>query len=83
MQVTYTGLVRLTYVDYMDLSTGKVLVCEPGGTYDVAPLNAAANYPPDGRFLVTAEKKQEDPDGGSSGESLPGQKEVCPDGKDL
>ena len=57
MQVTYTGPVRLTYVDYMDLSTGKVLVCEPGGTYDVAPLNAADEYPQDGRFVQAKVKK--------------------------
>lgn len=36
MRLQYTGQVAVTYMDYLDLDTGKSLTVTPGGVYDVA-----------------------------------------------
>lgn len=48
----------MTYPHYIDLATGKTLVCEPGKSYDIMPGALAAPVPTDGRF---AEKKNNVP----------------------
>lgn len=55
--VAYHGHVPMTYPHYIDLTTGKTLVCQPGRCYDIAPasgspLSAAAGTPNDGRFEI-------------------------------
>jgi hypothetical protein len=53
--VTFYGHVTMTYPDYIDTSTGKTLVCQPGQTYNVVPASghpvaAGTTMPQDGRF---------------------------------
>jgi hypothetical protein len=43
----------MTYPDYIDLATGKTLICEPGGTYDLLP----ETVPTDGRFAMVVPKE--------------------------
>lgn len=55
--VTYHGHVTMTYPHYIDLATGKTLVCQPGQTYNVAPasgspISAGTMMPNDGRFAT-------------------------------
>jgi hypothetical protein len=57
--VTYYGHVTMTYMDYIDLATGKTLVCAPGQTYNIMPASgnprsAGTTMPNDGRFTATA-----------------------------
>ena len=35
----YTGHEALTFGDYMDLGTGRTLIAEPGGVYDIMPAS--------------------------------------------
>lgn len=49
----------MTYPHYIDLATGKTLVCEPGKSYDIMPGAFAAPVPTDGRF--TEKKKNASP----------------------
>ena len=72
----------MTYPGYIDLATGKTLVCEPGGTYDLLP----DSVPTDGRFTAVISKKeevQEDLDDECADVILPAQKTVPPEDKDL
>ena len=39
MRAAYTGHEALTFGDYLDLDTGKTLLAEPGGVYDIAPAS--------------------------------------------
>jgi hypothetical protein len=39
MRAAYTGYQALTFGDYMNLSTGRTLVAEPGGEYDIMPAS--------------------------------------------
>jgi hypothetical protein len=43
----------MTYPGYIDLATGKTLICEPGGTYDITP----DSVPTDGRFTEVIPEK--------------------------
>jgi hypothetical protein len=43
----------MTYPGYIDLATGKTLICEPGGTYDLLP----ETVPTDGRFTVSTDRE--------------------------
>ncbi len=67
--VTYTGAERLTYSGYVDLATGRTLTADPGGTYDIAPVNAGPEVPADGRFVLVEEEEEVLPD--DEDESLP------------
>lgn len=54
----------MTYPDYIDAETGRTLVCEPGGVYNVIPASgniraAATEMPVDGRFSVPEAKEKE------------------------
>ena len=60
--VTYTGAESLTYSGYVDLATGRTLTADPGGTYDVAPVNAGPEVPADGRFVLVEEEEEVLPD---------------------
>jgi hypothetical protein len=53
MKVAYHGHEVMTYVNYVDAETGKTLVCEPGGIYDILP----DVMPTDGRFTVVIPKE--------------------------
>jgi hypothetical protein len=59
VKATYIGYLSVTYMDYTDLGTGRVLFAEPGNTYDIQPtgFNAPAIPPSD---WVPAEEKKED-----------------------
>ena len=37
MRAVFTGHESLTFMDYLDLETGRTLLAEPGRVYDVAP----------------------------------------------
>jgi hypothetical protein len=39
MRAAYTGHEALTFGDYIDLETGRTLLAEPGGVYDIAPAS--------------------------------------------
>lgn len=62
----------MTYPDYIDLETGRTLVCQPGQTYNVSPASgnvrsAGTEVPNDGRFAINSEvKKKSDPGDESS-----------------
>ena len=61
MTVLFTGHYTLTYPDYLDLRTGKVLVAEPGHSYTTAPAPGQAAslpaVPGDGRWDTAAPPK--------------------------
>ena len=53
----------LTYMDYMDLDTGRVLLAEPGGTYNIQAVGfGAPDVPPNDFTKITdaADKDDED-----------------------
>ena len=75
MAVRYLGSETMTYMDYVDLSTGTTLVAEPGCSYDIMPSGGHAAempaMPSDGRFTVVetpagdaGNKKNRQPDEG-------------------
>jgi hypothetical protein len=39
VRVAYGGQETLTFMDYLDLGTGRTLRAEPGGVYDIAPTS--------------------------------------------
>ena len=39
MRVAYGGQETLTFMDYIDLGTGRTLLAEPGGMYDITPVS--------------------------------------------
>ena len=39
MRVAYGGQEVLTFMDYLDLGTGRTLRAEPGGVYDITPTS--------------------------------------------
>jgi hypothetical protein len=62
VKAAYTGSEVLTFMDYLDLETGRTLVAEPGGTYDIGPAATGRPVPdlPPG-FVAAEEKKQVKP----------------------
>lgn len=42
MKVDYLGHEPRTFLDYIDLDTGKTLNAVPGGTYDIVPASGRA-----------------------------------------
>lgn len=57
--VTYYGHVTMTYGDFIDIATGKTLVCVPGQTYSIMPASGNIRsvnmtMPSDGRFSVNS-----------------------------
>lgn len=51
MAFTYLGGQELTYPAYKDAATDRLLVAEPGGSYDMFPVDAGLPVPPsDGRW---------------------------------
>jgi hypothetical protein len=61
--VKFTGHQEMTYLGYAEVGKG-VLVCQPGGIYEISPVAFnAPDVPTDGRFtLVSAEEKEEVPE---------------------
>ena len=53
MALQYNGHEVMTYMGYIDAATGKTLVCEPGGIYDIIP----ETMPSDGRFTEVVPPK--------------------------
>jgi hypothetical protein len=48
---TYLGGTTLGYSDYADLETGRMLVAEPGGQYQIRAADGISPVPPgDGRW---------------------------------
>ena len=46
MRVAYGGQETLTFMDYIDLGTGRTLRAEPGGVYDITPAGRPVDeYP--------------------------------------
>ena len=46
MRVAYGGQEVLTFMDYIDLGTGRTLHAEPGGVYDITPAGRPVDeYP--------------------------------------
>jgi hypothetical protein len=39
VRAVYNGHEALTFGDYMDLDTGRTLIAEPGGIYDIMPAS--------------------------------------------
>ena len=37
MRVAYGGQEAMTFMDYIDVATGRTLHAEPGGVYDITP----------------------------------------------
>ena len=58
MKVTYSGHLSVTYMDYVDLATGKALFVEPGKTYDIRPVGFGALDIPVSNFTLAEPKKQ-------------------------
>lgn len=52
----------MTYPGYIDVATGRTLVCEPGNTYDVIPSSASTETPTDGRFIPADAGEPETPE---------------------
>jgi len=76
--ITFYGHETMTYPHYIDLATGKTLVCQPGQTYNVIPasgsvLAAGTTQPGDGRFtagkLVTGPEEDEKKKGRTAAEA--------------
>jgi hypothetical protein len=60
-EVLYSGAESLTYSGYIDLATGRTLACDPGGgTYNIAPINAGADVPNDGRFALVSPPEEDE-----------------------
>ena len=71
--ITFYGHETMTYPHYIDLGTGKTLVCQPGQTYNVVPasgstLSAGTTMPNDGRFAAgkLAAEPEDLPENGKS-----------------
>ena len=62
----YNGHYPVTYVDHINAATGRTLVAEPGGTYDVrvAPGRnpGLSHVPGDGRWSVPAAPEEQVPE---------------------
>ena len=53
---TFTGQSQLGYYAYSDVSTGRMLVAEPGESYQIrACEQGLAVPPPDGRWVAAAD----------------------------
>ena len=73
----YNGHVTMTYMDYIDVATGKTLVCVPGQSYTITPASgnirsAGTSMPGDGRFAAcfahdAIEAKVTEPENKNSG----------------
>jgi hypothetical protein len=51
----YTGLNTFGYQDYRDADTGKMLVAEPGGSYQIEAIDGRSTVPPpDGRWSAAS-----------------------------
>ena len=55
MRAVYTHHEALTFSGYLDQETGKTLVAEPGGTYDITPAAGAADEIPFPWFVPAGE----------------------------
>ena len=78
--VTYYGHVPMTYMYYIDTSTGKTLVCQPGQVYNIAPASGnihsvGTSMPGDGRFSVNGDEAAEKTPPASKKARASGQKE--------
>ena len=58
-KVTYTGYLSVTYMDYLDTDTGKVLFVEPGGTYNIQATGFNAPDVPPSEFTLVEDKEEE------------------------
>jgi hypothetical protein len=81
----------MTYMDYIDLDTGKTLVCAPGQTYTIMPASgnprsAGMEMPNDGRFTVnpdgTAEDKPDEDPGDEAGRGVTTQDTLTPEAEE-
>ena len=51
---TFTGQARTGWFSYRDLATGRMLEADPGGTYNIQPLEPGLPMPPDAQWLPSA-----------------------------
>lgn len=59
-EVTYTGHMSVTYMDYMDTDTGHVLQVIPGGTYNIQATGFNAPDVPPNDFVLAEDDENED-----------------------
>jgi hypothetical protein len=61
----------MTFMDYLDLSSGRTLTAEPGGVYDVAPAGGrnVPDLPPG--FTAVQEDEQDEPAEAAEDEPAP------------
>lgn len=69
-RATYTGIETLTFMDYMDLESGRTLTAEPGGVYDLAP--SGGRQVPDLPPGFAAAEKPRQAKAGTAGDDGPG-----------
>lgn len=66
MAVQYLGHMTMTYMDYIDLATGKTLVAVPGQSYNIIPNGGHAAalpaVPSDGRFTAGTGREAKAPE---------------------
>jgi len=62
VRVTYTGPLVFTYPDYVDTATGRSLVAEPGGTYDIQAVRHNAPDMPVGDFRAADDVPEDEED---------------------
>ena len=48
---TFTGQARTGWFSYRDVTTGRMLEADPGGTYTIQALEPGLPVPPDWRWL--------------------------------
>lgn len=76
-KVIYTGHLSVTYMDYLDTDTGKVLSVEPGGTYNIQATGFNAPDVPPSEFTLADE--EEDYNEEEEPEPFPAEEDSAPE----
>ena len=79
MRVAYGGQEALTFMDYIDLGTGRTLHAVPGGVYDIIPAGRPVDECPANWFtpvegepdLFTAPEPESAPESAPEPEPVP------------
>lgn len=71
-QYTYVDDQRRGYLSYLDATTQRMLIAEPGGTYAIWTLDPANEVPPpDGRWVTAEADAADEPEPGAEPETEP------------